>query len=64
MPDNSPQRLVLEPMPQITQTQTIEDGCIVIRTTWEDQKRLAAWNWKMINMMARDLENRRARGEE
>jgi hypothetical protein len=45
--------------PATEQTQTVENGCIVIRTSWEDQKRIAAWNWKAIGLLADELAKRR-----
>jgi len=40
-------------------TPTEENGCFVFRTTWEDSKRIADWNWKAINLLAVELRKRR-----
>lgn len=35
------------------------NGCIVFQTTWEDAKRIQAWNWKAIGLMAAELMKQR-----
>ena len=47
-------------MPKAPITNPVEEhGCFVFRTTSEDQKRIAAWNWKVIDLLARELMKRR-----
>ena len=38
---------------------TEEHGCFVFKTTWEDQARIAHWNWRCIYLMAKELEKLR-----
>lgn len=38
---------------------TWENGCFVFRTTWEEQKRISDYNWRMIDLLARELMKRR-----
>lgn len=40
-------------------TPTFENGCFVFRTTEEDQKRIAEWNWKAIYLLAAEIQKRR-----
>jgi len=37
----------------------LEHGVFVFRTSWEDQKRIAAYNWKAIYLLAAEIERAR-----
>lgn len=47
--------------PPITNPE-FEHGCFVFRTSAEDQKRIANYNWKAIGLLADELAKRRQRG--
>jgi hypothetical protein len=40
-------------------TPEIVNGCLVFRTSWEDQQRIAQWNWKAVNLIYGELLKRR-----
>jgi len=52
------ERAILEAKTPITNP-TEEHGCFVFKTTWEDQARIADWNWRCIYLMAKELEKLR-----
>lgn len=48
-----------KPVPPFEPNDPHFDSRGIYRLTWEDQKRLSAWNWKCIDLIARELIKRR-----